>query len=156
MKPSVSLLALLVAFAAGAYGQEHLNDGAPALIERDEAFNATADGVEFDLDDVEDHLELSTLEKRKACSRHRKQGDVCKGRVLAKMNSRHNWYVHHWTSMCLCCDNSLRCSRPCSYQKKSGHCCAREKNGDYGVQVTSSTKTGEDCGYCFSGNCRAE
>ncbi|KAK4102842.1 hypothetical protein N658DRAFT_522842 [Parathielavia hyrcaniae] len=133
MKPSISLLALLATFSAGVYGLEHLNDGAPALIERDEAFNATADGVEFNLDDVQDDFDLSTLKKRKSCSRHRKQGDVCKGRVLARMNSRHN-----------------------CYQKKSGHCCAREKNGDYGVQVTSGTKTGEDCGYCFSGNCRAE
>ncbi|KAL2016691.1 hypothetical protein VTK56DRAFT_3193 [Thermocarpiscus australiensis] len=129
MKPAFSLLALLMAFASGVYAKQHLNDGPPSLFERDGSFNATAKATE----EAELDLDLPTLEKRKGCSKHRKQGDVCKGRVLAKMNSRHN-----------------------CYHKKSGHCCAKNKNGDYGIDVTSSTQSGEDCGYCFSGKCRAE
>jgi hypothetical protein len=93
MKPAFSLLSLLVAFASGVYSQGHLHDGA-ALMERDELLNVTANGVDLDVEDDGNSLDLSTLEKRKGCTGHREQGDVCKGRLLVKINSRHNWYVH--------------------------------------------------------------
>ncbi|KAK3293841.1 uncharacterized protein B0H64DRAFT_374707 [Chaetomium fimeti] len=131
MKFALSLFALYVAFASGASSPQDAHDGAPILIDRDGAFNVTAEGEEIEVD-IGDELDLSTLEKRRGCSGHRRQNDVCKGNALFKMNSRHNCY------------------------RRGGHCCAKSKNGDYGIQVTSGTQSGEDCGYCFSGKCRAE
>ena len=52
-----------------------------------EAYNATA----FD-----DPAESFDLEKRRSCSGHRKNNEVCQGNFIARMNSRHNWYAYSY------------------------------------------------------------
>lgn len=37
--------------------------------------------------------EMFKLEKRRSCSGNRLPYEVCQGNLIAKMNSRHNWYV---------------------------------------------------------------
>ncbi|KAI6355093.1 hypothetical protein MCOR25_008344 [Pyricularia grisea] len=77
-------------------------------------------------------LEVARLEKRRACSGHRLQNDVCQGRLIYQGSSRHNCY------------------------RKDGKCCAKNKNRDYGIAVTNRAQKGEDCAYCFSGTCKME
>ncbi|ELQ38260.1 hypothetical protein OOU_Y34scaffold00548g76 [Pyricularia oryzae Y34] len=72
-------------------------------------------------------LEVAHLERRRACSGHRLQNDVCQGRLIYQGSSRHNCY------------------------RKDGKCCAKNKNRDYGIAVTNRAQKGEDCAYCFSG-----
>ncbi|MCJ1269762.1 hypothetical protein MMC22_009655 [Lobaria immixta] len=76
--------------------------------------------------------DVHILEKRKGCSGNRLNNEVCQGGFIARMNSYHNCF------------------------RAGGHCCARNKNRDYGITVSNSMQSREDCGYCFSGNCKAE
>jgi hypothetical protein len=43
-----------------------------------------------------------------------------------------------------------------SSYNKGGHCCAKNKNRDYGIAVTNKSQKGEDCGYCYSGGCKQD
>lgn len=64
---------------------ESFDDG--ELFDDLEPFNSTA----WDEDDYAE--DVFGLEKRRGCTGHRKTTDVCQGKFIAKMNSRHNWYV---------------------------------------------------------------
>ncbi|KAI9832623.1 MAG: hypothetical protein M1826_001573 [Phylliscum demangeonii] len=72
----------------------------------------------------------SLLEKRKNCSGSRHEDEVCGGKKLQKQNSFHN------------CKNS------------GGKCCALDADGSKGINVDLGGGS-EDCGFCFSGKCKA-
>lgn len=97
MKFAASIIALYaVAALAGAAEPgddvEALDD--VELLDDLELFNTTAiDDDDFDDEDLGD--DVFTLEKRRGCTGHRKTTDVCTGKFLAKMPSRHNWYVRN-------------------------------------------------------------
>ncbi|EQL03792.1 hypothetical protein G6O67_003344 [Ophiocordyceps sinensis] len=70
------------------------------------------------------------LEPRKGCSGQRNSEDKCSGKRLGPQNSFHN------------CKN------------RAGKCCARNKDGSGGLDA-SRGQGREDCGYCFTGKCKA-
>ncbi|GAB0132748.1 hypothetical protein EsDP_00001175 [Epichloe bromicola] len=70
------------------------------------------------------------LEARKSCSGRRVKADKCSGRRLGPQNSFHN------------CKN------------RDGKCCAKNKDGSGGLDA-SRGQGREDCGYCFTGKCKA-
>ncbi|KAE8422567.1 hypothetical protein BDV36DRAFT_245429 [Aspergillus pseudocaelatus] len=72
---------------------------------------------------------LNILEARKGCSGVRKHEDRCSGKRLREMNSFHDC-------------------------KQMGKCCAKNKDGSGGVDV-SRGQGREDCGFCFTGKCKA-
>ncbi|KJZ74698.1 hypothetical protein HIM_05815 [Hirsutella minnesotensis 3608] len=82
----------------------------------------------------EDSLDISPrdniLEPRKGCSGERKHEDKCSGKRLSPQNSFHN------------CKN------------RDGKCCAKNKDGTGGLDA-SRGQGREDCGYCFTGKCKA-
>lgn len=96
--------------------------------------------------------DVHILEKRKGCSGNRLNNEVCQGGFIARMNSYHNWYADKHTLTYL---GKLLTAIGFSF-RAGGHCCARNKNRDYGITVSNSMQSREDCGYCFSGNCKAE
>ena len=49
------------------------------------------------------------------------------------------------------CQGEIRTDMGCS-QSAGGHCCARDKEGRYGMDVRKGLGR-EDCGYCFTGYC---
>ncbi|EFR00377.1 hypothetical protein MGYG_03379 [Nannizzia gypsea CBS 118893] len=66
----------------------------------------------------------------KGCSGSRTNGDHCSGRRLGPQNSFRN------------CKN------------RDGRCCAKNKDGTGGLDVGHGMGR-EDCGFCFSGKCKA-
>ncbi|RSL82710.1 hypothetical protein CEP51_004989 [Fusarium floridanum] len=70
------------------------------------------------------------LEKRKGCSGNRLNTDECQGNRIRAFNSFHNC------------------------QSAGGHCCAREKTREYGLDVRKGIGR-EDCGYCYTGYCKS-
>ncbi|KAK5994445.1 hypothetical protein PT974_04919 [Cladobotryum mycophilum] len=66
----------------------------------------------------------------KSCSSIRTNSDKCTGKRLGPQNSWHN------------CKN------------RDGKCCAAHKDGSGGQDVARGQGR-EDCGYCFSGKCKA-
>ncbi|KYK62058.1 hypothetical protein DCS_03203 [Drechmeria coniospora] len=70
------------------------------------------------------------LEPRKGCSGQRTNEDKCSGRRLGPQNSFHN------------CKN------------RDGKCCAKNKDGSGGLDASRGVGR-EDCGYCFTGKCKA-
>ncbi|KAE8363280.1 hypothetical protein BDV27DRAFT_130187 [Aspergillus caelatus] len=73
---------------------------------------------------------LNILEARKGCSGARKYEDKCSGKRLGEMNSFHG---------CL---------------QREGKCCAKNKDGSGGQDVKRGQGR-EDCGFCFTGKCKA-
>ncbi|KAF7627491.1 hypothetical protein F9C07_2227011 [Aspergillus flavus] len=73
---------------------------------------------------------LNMLEARKSCSGQRQHADKCSGKRLGPMNSFHN------------CKNM------------DGKCCALNKDGSGALDV-SRGQGREDCGFCFTGKCKA-
>lgn len=154
MKFAATIIALYAA-AALAVGTEPDDKMDPLedveLLDDLELFNGTSFD-EFDDDFSEDaHI----LEKRRGCTGHRKTTDVCMGKFLGQMPSRHNWYAtmsflqrdlqSAVANMILTIELS---------KGRGGHCCARNKNRDGGITIRSKTQKGEDCGFCFSGYCK--
>ncbi|KYK57405.1 hypothetical protein DCS_04414 [Drechmeria coniospora] len=84
----------------------------------------TPDENPFDIDPRD-----NILVARKSCSANRLKSDRCSGKKLRKQNSWHN-----------CKD-------------KGGKCCAKNANGSGGRNVKDGIGR-EDCGYCFSGQCK--
>ena len=106
---------------------------------------------QLEITPVEDNLDgFITLDKRRGCSGNRLNYEVCQGGFIARMNSYHNWYAGERTEMA-----NLLTAIGFSY-RAGGHCCARNSNRDYGITISNSMQSREDCGYCFSGNCKAE
>ncbi|KAM4057257.1 hypothetical protein HRG_004087 [Hirsutella rhossiliensis] len=70
------------------------------------------------------------LEPRKGCSGQRNGEDKCSGKRLGPQNSFHN------------CKN------------RDGKCCAKNKDGSGGLDA-SRGQGREDCGFCFTGKCKA-
>ncbi|QPG97840.1 hypothetical protein C2857_006928 [Epichloe festucae Fl1] len=71
------------------------------------------------------------LEARKGCSGERKPEDKCTGKKLKIQNSFHNCKT-----------------------KTKGKCCAKNSDGSEGLDVDKGQGR-EDCGYCFTGKCKA-
>ncbi|KAB8223028.1 hypothetical protein BDV33DRAFT_167773 [Aspergillus novoparasiticus] len=73
---------------------------------------------------------LNMLEARKGCSGQRKHEDKCSGKRLGPMNSFHGC------------------------KETNGKCCAKYKDGS-GALDASRGQGREDCGFCFTGKCKA-
>ncbi|PFH59616.1 hypothetical protein XA68_12103 [Ophiocordyceps unilateralis] len=72
----------------------------------------------------------NVLVRRKECSGTRSAEDKCSGKRAKPQNSFHN------------CKNT------------DGKCCAKNKDGSGGLDV-SRGQGRDDCGYCFTGKCKA-
>ncbi|PHH91252.1 hypothetical protein CDD83_1169 [Cordyceps sp. RAO-2017] len=70
------------------------------------------------------------LEPRKGCSGNRESSDHCTGKKLGPQNSFHNC------------------------KGRDGKCCSKNKDGSEGLDA-SKGQGREDCGFCWTGKCKA-
>ena len=92
---------------------------------------------------------LNMLEARKSCSGQRQHADKCSGKRLGPMNSFHNWSDINRPLM-----TSSTLTLYIHSKNMDGKCCALNKDGSGALDV-SRGQGREDCGFCFTGKCKA-
>lgn len=93
----------------------------------------------------------NVLEARKGCSGTRASSDKCYGKRLGPQNSFHNWYV---TRESLSGPSLVGQRLKNRSKNRDGKCCAKNKDGSGGLDA-SKGQGREDCGFCFTGKCKA-
>ena len=98
---------------------------------------ATATALATPLQDVsaDENAIYHILEKRRSCSGNRLNYEVCQGNLIAKMNSRHNWYVFLLLYIFLWSISLSLCHTQKSFQPAQRQRNEREKERKTGEQL---------------------